>query len=187
MIFVNPESGKKNSLKVFNEMVQPMLNDFGINHELIVTNRPKEAEDYLSKSQENLNEKYSSILIISGDGLLFEVLQGLFNRPNFQAKSLPIGIIPTGSGNGLARSLAYFSDQDFSLLSSSLSIVKADKRPMDIMKVTTAKGETLYSFLSIGYAFTSDIDIESECLRFLVSVLMITLFEIFIFSPKIQL
>ena len=46
---------------------------------------------------------------------------------------------------------------------------------MDIMKVTTSKGEILYSFLSIGYAFTSDCDIESECLRFLVSLL--NLFE----------
>ena len=148
-----------------------MLKNFGFNHELFVTKRPKEAEDYLSKTPDNLNEKYSSILILSGDGLLFEVLQGLFNRPNFQCKSLPIGIIPTGSGNGLARSLAYFSDEEFSLLGSSLNIVKANKRPMDVMKVTTATGQTLYSFLSIGYAFTSDIDIESECLRFLVSFL----------------
>ena len=146
-----------------------MLKDFKISYELFVTNRQKEAEDYVSIGVDNFHDKYSSILIISGDGLLFEVLQGLFKSSNLKIESVPIGIIPTGSGNGLARSLAYFNNEEFSLLGSTLNIVKGKKKPMDVMKVTTAKGDIFYSFLSIGYAFTSDCDIESECLRFLVS------------------
>ena len=33
-----------------------------------------------NKSVENLLDKYSAVVIVSGDGLLFEVIQGLFQR-----------------------------------------------------------------------------------------------------------
>ena len=43
---------------------------------------------------------------------------------------------------------------------------------MDLTRLTTDKGQEFYSFLSISYGFTSDCDIESESLRYLVSRLM---------------
>ena len=132
-----------------------------------MTQRPKEAQDYL-RTAENLLEKYSALVIVSGDGLLFEVIQGLFQRPDWQAviKDLPIAIIPGGTGNGLAKTLAHLNGEEFNCLNSCLNIIKAEPKPMDLVRITN--GTTLYySFLSIGWGFTSDTDIESEIFRFM--------------------
>ena len=42
-----------------------------------------------------------SIVVVSGDGLLTEVLNSMMRRPDAAVVvKLPIGIIPAGSGNG---------------------------------------------------------------------------------------
>ena len=79
LIFLNPQSGQKQSMSIFEKTLKPLLDEFALSYELFVTKRAKEAEDYL-QSVENLLAKYSAIVIVSGDGLLFEVLQGLFQR-----------------------------------------------------------------------------------------------------------
>lgn len=46
---------------------------------------------------------------IAGDGILFEVLNGIFERLDWKLvlNELPLGIIPCGSGNGLAKAIAH--------------------------------------------------------------------------------
>jgi len=168
LVLLNPQSGQKQSMSIFEKTLKPLLDEFALSYELFVTKRAKEAEDYL-QSVENLLAKYSAIVIVSGDGLLFEVLQGLFQRSDIEEilKNLPIGIVPGGSGNGLAKSLAHYNEEDFSCFNSSLNIVSGKSSLMDLIKVKLDNGKVLHSFLSIGYGFTSDCDIESEYLRFL--------------------
>ena len=48
----------------------------GILHLVLVNGSCNET----NKSVENLLDKYSAVVIVSGDGLLFEVIQGLFQR-----------------------------------------------------------------------------------------------------------
>ena len=79
LVLLNPQSGQKQSMSIFEKTLKPLLDEFALSYELFVTKRAKEAEDYL-QSVENLLAKYSAIVIVSGDGLLFEVLQGLFQR-----------------------------------------------------------------------------------------------------------
>lgn len=57
----------------------------------------------------NLNN-YGAIAVISGDGLVAEVISGLLTRPDRKrALKLPILHIPGGTGNGLAASVAFQS------------------------------------------------------------------------------
>ena len=111
--------------------------------------------------------------IIHTNYKLSENLSHLFfqdSLPNSLFDTLPpIGIIPGGSGNGFAKSLSYFSQEDFSPLQSCYNVIEGQPKAMDLTKLTTDKGQEFYSFLSISYGFTSDCDIESESLRFLVS------------------
>lgn len=53
--------------------------------------------------------QWSGILVVGGDGIFFEVINGLLQRPDWDKalKELPLGVIPCGSGNGLAKSIAY--------------------------------------------------------------------------------
>lgn len=50
--------------------------------------------------------KYDAIVTMSGDGLIYEVLNGLAEHKNpVEALRTPITPIPTGSGNGLSLNL----------------------------------------------------------------------------------
>ncbi|ETN83373.1 diacylglycerol kinase catalytic domain protein, partial [Necator americanus] len=53
--------------------------------------------------------KFNGVIILSGDGLVFEVINGLFERSDRTSiiPCLPIGIVPSGSGNGLLCSLLF--------------------------------------------------------------------------------
>lgn len=44
-------------------------------------------------------------MVVGGDGSFYEVLNGIFARPDWRDvfKQVPLGIIPCGSGNGLSR------------------------------------------------------------------------------------
>jgi sphingosine kinase len=53
---------------------------------------------------------WNGIVVASGDGLVFEVINGLMNRDDWQAAlKLPIGHLPCGSGNGLVANIVYHS------------------------------------------------------------------------------
>ena len=49
--------------------------------------------------------RWKGIVIVGGDGTFYEVLNGIFARPDWQdvLKQLPLGVIPSGTGNGLSR------------------------------------------------------------------------------------
>ena len=95
----------------------------------------------------------------------------------------PLGIVPGGSGNGMAKTISYFNNETFSALNSCYNVIKGQPKDMDLTRLTTDKGKVYYSFLSVAYGFTSDVDIESECIRFLVSVLFFSFTKPFTSSP----
>lgn len=43
--------------------------------------------------------------MVGGDGTFYEVLNGIFARPDWQdvLKKVALGVVPGGSGNGLTR------------------------------------------------------------------------------------
>jgi len=49
---------------------------------------------------------FDALVVISGDGVLHEIINGLLSRPDWdQARQLPVGVISAGSGNAIATSL----------------------------------------------------------------------------------
>ena len=68
-------------MKIFQETLEPLLKERRIFYEVRVTQKPKEVEEFFQTSTTiSLREKYSAIVILSGDGLLFEAIQGLYKR-----------------------------------------------------------------------------------------------------------
>jgi sphingosine kinase len=49
-------------------------------------------------------DEYDAIIAVGGDGTIHEVFNGMLSRQD--KKTLPIGLIPNGSGNDLCKSLA---------------------------------------------------------------------------------
>lgn len=74
--------------------------------DLHVTKHSQYASDFVR--QKNLSI-WSGIVAIGGDGLFHEILNGILKRNdwNHVVKNIALGIVPCGSGNGLARSIAH--------------------------------------------------------------------------------
>lgn len=99
------------------------------------------------------------------------MINGIFERPDWHTavENLPVAVVPGGSGNGLARSIAYYTDEPYlptPTLPSALSLVRNRCVPMDLVRVENTS-QIIFSFLSVGWGLLSDIDIESERLRML--------------------
>eukprot|EP00127_Corallochytrium_limacisporum_P000116 Clim_evm23s4 gene=Clim_evmTU23s4 len=131
LIFVNPNSGKRLAEKSWTEVVEPMLNSLGCNYVMHRTQQLGWAEKFLQDEDQcpNLLE-YDTIMCVSGDGVGYEVINGLLNRSNWRecAKRISLALIPCGSGNGICMSLGHPD-----VFSACLWGLKGAPRAMDIM------------------------------------------------------
>lgn len=118
---------------------------------------------------------YRGIIVISGDGLIFEVINGLMQRHDWsEAIKLPLGQIPAGSANGFASTVAFLSNEHFRNVSlekfSSLMafcLTKFRPCPMDLISLQLHNGTFLHSFMNVEWSIVADVDAESEKYRFM--------------------
>nr|XP_006812074.1 PREDICTED: sphingosine kinase 2-like [Saccoglossus kowalevskii] len=161
LLLVNPHSGKGKAVTLFRERVVPLLGESGINYHHIITEYQGHAQDIVK----NLNLKeWDGIIIVSGDGLLYEVINGIMERPDRdEAIKTPVGILPCGSGNALSAALLMEPMTNI-VLHCTFLMLKGRPQPMDLVVVQNAT-TTMYSFLSVCWGIVSDVDIESEKFR----------------------
>ncbi|KAJ8683243.1 hypothetical protein QAD02_019035 [Eretmocerus hayati] len=166
LVILNPKSGSGRGRENFQRRVHPILAEAEMPYDIFITRHSDYARDFVRSRDLS---QWSGIVLVGGDGIVYEAINGLLQRPDWQdcLERLPIGVIPCGSGNGLAKSIAYAKQEPYDynpMLISALSIVKRNVSQMDLVRVETRK-QTLYSFLSVGWGLLADIDIESERLR----------------------
>jgi len=109
--------------------------------------------------------QYQGVICCSGDGILHEVVNAIFHRKDKEdfMQSCPVGIIPGGTSNGLAKSICASSGEICNPQNCAFIISKGNVKNMDIMEIESAKREKpIYSFLSITWGIIADIDLESE-------------------------
>ncbi|XP_038123116.1 sphingosine kinase 1-like [Cyprinodon tularosa] len=168
MLFVNPQSGKGKALTLYNSHIQPMLSEAGVIPTLIITERQNHARE---KVREADLSQWDALVIISGDGLLHEVINGLLERADWEeAIRTPLGILPGGSGNALAASVHYYSGvsqvtSEELLVSCGFLLCKGQVSHMDLVSLHLSSNQRLFSFLSLAWGFVADVDVESEKYR----------------------
>ncbi|KAJ8002057.1 hypothetical protein DPEC_G00175850 [Dallia pectoralis] len=169
MILVNPHSGKGQALGLFTSHIQRMLNETRMSYTLVITERQNHAREMVREVDLS---QWDALVIISGDGLLFEVVNGLMEREDWEeAIQTPLGILPGGSGNALAASIHHYSgaqpvSSEELLVSCGFLLCKGLVSHMDLVSVHLSTGPTrLFSFLSVAWGFVADVDIESEKYR----------------------
>lgn len=100
LFLVNPASGSGHAVRLFKRKVLPMLVAAAdrVEYQVLVTTARYSAFNYLQKLDVDELLRWSGVVIVSGDGLLFEVFNALLSRPDWQtAIQVPIGIIPAVS------------------------------------------------------------------------------------------
>ncbi|XP_072298617.1 sphingosine kinase 1-like [Eucyclogobius newberryi] len=181
MILVNPNSGRGQALQLFSGHVQGMLTEASVPYELVITEKKNHARELVMKADLT---QWDALVIMSGDGLLFEVINGLMDREDWQqAIQTPLGILPGGSGNALAASVHHYSQappawNEELLLSCGFMLCKGLVGPLDLVSIHLSSRQRLFSFLSIAWGFVADVDMESEkyrhvgAIRFLMGTLV---------------
>jgi sphingosine kinase len=108
-IVVNPYSGGKLGRVVWETILFPKLEESGVSYSLLLTEYAGHAAEVARTAK--FVEAIDVIVIVSGDGLLHEVLNGLAERfPTHQLfmkflKTVSFALIPAGTSNGLSSSL----------------------------------------------------------------------------------
>uniref|UniRef100_A0A8C8BG74 sphingosine kinase n=1 Tax=Otus sunia TaxID=257818 RepID=A0A8C8BG74_9STRI len=168
LVLLNPQSGAGRALEDFQAVVQPMLAEADIATTVFVTERPHHAHEKVR--DEDLSQ-WDTLVVMAGDGLLYEVVNGLMERPDWEdALKKPLCILPGGSGNALAASINHYAGNDHVakkklLTNCTFILCKGLHTQMDLVSLSTASGKRLFSFLGFGWGFISDVDIDSEKYR----------------------
>lgn len=163
-VFVNPYGGKKSASKIFVQDVKPMLEDANVEYTVQETKHRGHAKEI---AQTLDLSKYDGIVCVSGDGILVEVVNGLLHRKDWKtAIRMPLGVVPAGTGNGMAKSLLDSVGEPCTPINAILSIIRGHKRSLDVATISQV-GTRFFSVLMLAWGLIADIDIESERYRWL--------------------
>lgn len=100
LLIVNPNSGTRSKGGV-GETATRLLGESGISVTTVVTEGPGHAVDLARRA---VDEDYDMVISAGGDGTVNEIASAIAHTP------VRLGILPLGSGNGLARSLGIPQD-----------------------------------------------------------------------------
>ena len=81
--------------------------------------------------------QWNTICTVSGDGLIHEVVNGLFKRSDWNAfkETVTLGCIPGGTANGLVKSILDHTDELNGILEAAFVVAKGRRLLMDITKL----------------------------------------------------
>lgn len=155
LVICNPVSGHGRAKRIFPK-IEEYLEHKGNRYTLILTEYPGHAAEI---ARETCLEGFSGIVAVGGDGTLFEVLNGY--RKNTSPARIPIGVVPTGTGNSVAREL----EIELSDWPSAIDIV-LDNQPKKIDIACVRTNEDVYYFVNIlGIGFAANVTARAHSLK----------------------
>lgn len=153
-VILNPaaSNGKANSL--FEKNAAPILHLAGVEIKIVKTDYEGQAKRLM-----DLMEQTDMLIVAGGDGTLQEVITGLLRRNDEEAFSkTPIGFIPLGSHNSLSQSLHLATDNTVRrITSATLSILKGETVPLDILQIKSEKDQPVFALMSIRWGSFRDV------------------------------
>ncbi|KAA8499173.1 Sphingosine kinase 1 [Porphyridium purpureum] len=166
-VVINPISGGNHANVVkYQRWVQPILENAGLQPVEHVTTSQGDGERYA----ETLDLVDSvGILSIGGDGTLYELVNGLCRNPKYvEGICFPIGVLPFGSGNGVAASLQCSESLEWSVLQCVRSCrVQSYQMLCPAWVVRDDLDEKRLSVLGVTWGLVADTDVDSDTCRWL--------------------
>ncbi|KAI8376175.1 ATP-NAD kinase-like domain-containing protein, partial [Radiomyces spectabilis] len=163
-VLINPFGGQGLAKQTFESHVRPVFEAAGCQLSVQYT----ESQGHAVQIAKDLDiDAFDAIVTVSGDGVIHEVINGFLERPDAaQAiQSVPLGVIPGGTGNALSICLAG-EQLGFNPAYTALQVVKGTRMPLDLCSVTYGH-RRYFSFLSHNYGITSYADLATEHLRWM--------------------
>lgn len=138
--------------------IRARFKELGIDASIMPTAHPGHGTELVAGSALT---GFDGVVAAGGDGTVFEVLNGLYRHPT--AQRVPLGLLPTGTGNAFARELNLPADG----LMSAIDILQRRRtREVDVGHVTAA--DRSFYFLNIVLmGFAVDASLAARKLKFL--------------------
>lgn len=134
-VLVNPTSGKGRGARLMQPVVD-LLRDGGLEPELVVG---RDADEAFDRLRDRVADGVDGVVAVGGDGLVNIALQVVGGT------EVPLGIVPAGSGNDIARSLA-LAPHDAP--AAVRPVVEGRTRPVDLGR---ANGRWFGAVLGSGF------------------------------------
>tara|TARA_B100001287_G_scaffold115745_1_gene97330 strand:- start:126 stop:1037 length:912 start_codon:yes stop_codon:yes gene_type:complete len=153
--FINPKSGVGTAVEIFRK-AREILAKNNISSEVYVS----ECKGDIAEKISTINlTNFSGIIIIGGDGTIHEAINGLIRSG--KSHYLPVGVIPSGSGN------AFASDLNINEIDKAIdNIIRFEYRDIDVMQINHKDG-VCYSANILGWGMAARVNSIAEKLRFL--------------------
>jgi YegS/Rv2252/BmrU family lipid kinase len=132
-LIANPGAGKPEESPKQLELATRLLLKHGIKVDVALA-KPKEEATPLAKKA--VKDGFDLVIAMGGDGTLEAVLRGMVGRKT------PMGIIPTGTQNNIAKSLGIPADMD----EACALIASHHIRKLDVGRVKVKNGRKLFFF-----------------------------------------
>ncbi|WP_196221542.1 diacylglycerol/lipid kinase family protein [Sansalvadorimonas verongulae] len=175
-VIVNPVSGERRGNEVWAKVAQ-LLADAQIQTEVYFTEAAGDAETE-AKRLIGKEEEYSGVMVVGGDGTVYEVLNGLTSRGDM-FNDLPVMMIPAGTGNGMVASLGirHYNRAALGVIQAIRNERSASLPEWPLLNYTLLQApngdeedepkalEHGVSFMGLHTAIATDVDIGSELIR----------------------
>ena len=165
LVLVNPVSGPGNAVRIFSQM-RPVLSANRVAITELVTTHAGHATTIAAGIK---LAEVDGVVCVGGDGLLYELINGLMARPDAEAAvaQLRLGVLPGGSANSLATSLVKAAGEPLGPMSNAYLLCRGAPQPLDLLSVAQPGRPVSYGFLSLEWAMASDLDLGSDHLRWM--------------------
>uniref|UniRef100_A0A0B7BMV7 DAGKc domain-containing protein n=1 Tax=Arion vulgaris TaxID=1028688 RepID=A0A0B7BMV7_9EUPU len=171
-VIINPIGGARRGRQIY-QKVAPLFELAGMQMTVAITEKSKHA---LELGEQQDFSGYDSIITVGGDGLYQEVLMGLilqiqkkagvdYNNPDsvFSRPDIKLGIIPAGTGNGLALLCNGIVDE----ITAALNIIRGENQRTQIFTVHSCGKLVTVCGMIFGYGLYSDLMKRTDDLRWM--------------------
>lgn len=160
-MLINPFSGQGHAQKWYSRDIEPILEAAKCEIDVERTR----FQGHAAEIAQNLDiEAYDVIAACSGDGLPYEIINGLGKRPNARRALSKIAVVQLPCGSGNAFSLNLNGTNSNSL--AALAVVKGIRTPLDLVSITQGDKRIL-SFLSQSFGIIAETDLDTDHLRWM--------------------
>ena len=119
LFIVNPTAGGGKTQELV-PTIEQIMDDTKIEYNIVLTEKPKDA---ISIAKKGIVKGYETLVAVGGDGTVNEVARGILESGNGK-----LGILPSGTGNDMARTL----NIDFDPVKAIDTIINGNKKNIDV-------------------------------------------------------
>lgn len=165
LIIVNPIARRGNGARSI-PAIRTAMTRLGADFELVQTEQPGHA---IEIAQQATAGNYGTVVAVGGDGTVNEVVNGLLQAAGDGPTTVPVGVIPLGSGNDFAYMMLR---GNLSIKEACQQLVEGQDRLVDVGAVTADGNNFRYFANGLGIGFDAQVSIESRRIKVLRGFLM---------------